>query len=138
VEFELHAEGFTCPVLRTVATTGQGISELLQALDKVGQTIAFRGLSTAPALDHLGVATAAAIEQALAFYQSLGLEEIDPGLHHIALRVPDLAAAVARLEARGARLLHPPQPLTGGQLHVFVHPSSTGGILLELIQENNQ
>jgi methylmalonyl-CoA epimerase len=57
------------------------------------------------------------------------------GLHHVAIKVPDLASAVARLKSSGARLLNEPQRGAGGHLYVFVHPSSTGGVLLELIQE---
>ena len=57
------------------------------------------------------------------------------GLHHVAIKVPDLASAVARLKSGGARLLNEPQRGAGGHLYVFVHPSSTGGVLLELIQE---
>jgi methylmalonyl-CoA epimerase len=56
------------------------------------------------------------------------------GLHHVALKVPDLAAAVERLRAAGARLLNEPRAGAGGHIYVFVHPSSTGGVLLELIQ----
>jgi methylmalonyl-CoA epimerase len=56
------------------------------------------------------------------------------GLHHIALKSPDLAAAVARLRAAGVRLLNEPRPGAGGHLYVFVHPASAGGVLLELIQ----
>ena len=57
------------------------------------------------------------------------------GLHHVAIKVPDLRSAVARLKSGGARLLNEPRPGAGGHLYVFVHPSSTGGVLLELIQE---
>jgi len=57
------------------------------------------------------------------------------GLHHVALRVPDLNASVERLKSAGARLLNEPRTGAGGHLYVFVHPSSTGGVLLELIQE---
>ena len=57
------------------------------------------------------------------------------GLHHIAFRVPDLAATVATLKLNGARLLGEPQRGAGGHLYVFVHPSSTGGVLIELIQQ---
>ena len=60
-----------------------------------------------------------------------------PGLHHVALRVPDLDAAIARLTAQGARLLNEPRRGAGGHLYVFVHPASTGGVLLELIQEQS-
>ena len=57
------------------------------------------------------------------------------GLHHVALKVPDLPATVERLKAGGARLLNEPRRGAGGHLYVFLHPSSTGGVLLELIQE---
>jgi len=57
------------------------------------------------------------------------------GLHHVAIKVPDLNAAVNRLKTSGARLLNEPRTGAGGHLYVFVHPSSTGGVLLELIQE---
>lgn len=63
------------------------------------------------------------------------IEKRGEGLHHVAIKVPDLAAAVARLTSSGARLLNDPRPGAGGHLYVFVHPSSTGGVLLELIQE---
>jgi methylmalonyl-CoA epimerase len=63
------------------------------------------------------------------------IEKRGEGLHHIAVKVPDLAAAVQRLRESGARLLNDPRPGAGGHLYVFVHPSSTGGVLLELIQE---
>jgi methylmalonyl-CoA epimerase len=63
------------------------------------------------------------------------IEKRGEGLHHVAIRVPDLAATVERLKTQGARLLNDPRPGAGGHLYVFVHPSSTGGVLLELIQE---
>lgn len=62
------------------------------------------------------------------------IETRGEGLHHVALRVPDLAATVARLRSAGARILNEPREGAGGHLYVFVHPSSTGGVLLELIQ----
>ena len=63
------------------------------------------------------------------------IEKRGEGLHHIALRVPDLDAAVERLRTSGARLMNEPRHGAGGHLYVFVHPASTGGVLLELIQE---
>jgi methylmalonyl-CoA epimerase len=63
------------------------------------------------------------------------IEKRGEGLHHIAVRVRDLGAAVERLRASGARLLNEPRAGAGGHLYVFVHPASTGGVLLELIQE---
>src|SRR5437016_3040097 len=58
------------------------------------------------------------------------------GLYHVAVRVPALRAAVARLRAAGARLLGEPQTGAGGHRYVFLHPASTGGVLLELIEDN--
>lgn len=63
------------------------------------------------------------------------LEKRGEGLHHIAIRVPDLAGSVERLKSAGARLLNEPRAGAGGHIYVFVHPQSTGGVLLELIQE---
>jgi len=58
-----------------------------------------------------------------------------PGLHHVAMRVPDLHAAARRLESAGARLLGTPRRGAGGHLYVFIHPASGGGVLWELIQD---
>jgi methylmalonyl-CoA epimerase len=63
------------------------------------------------------------------------LDKRGEGLHHVAIRVPDLNASVERLKSAGARLLNEPRAGAGGHTYVFVHPSSTGGVLLELIQE---
>ena len=62
------------------------------------------------------------------------IEKRGPGLHHVALRVPDLNATIARLEAAGVRLLGAPQQGAGGHTYVFVHPAASGGVLWELIQ----
>ncbi|HZS56736.1 MAG TPA: methylmalonyl-CoA epimerase [Bryobacteraceae bacterium] len=63
------------------------------------------------------------------------LSKRGPGLHHIALRVDDLAGSIERLKASGARLLNDPQTGAGGHRYVFIHPASAGGVLLELIQK---
>ena len=58
------------------------------------------------------------------------------GLHHVCLRVPDLPATVAHLKKDGVRLVsNDIKTGAGGHQYVFVHPSSTGGVLLELVQE---
>ena len=57
------------------------------------------------------------------------------GIHHVAIKVPDLTAAIDRLKASGARILNEPRAGAGGHLYSFIHPASTGGVLLELIQE---
>jgi methylmalonyl-CoA epimerase len=57
------------------------------------------------------------------------------GLHHVSLRVPDLSAAVARLKKDGVRLVSNEIKVgAGGHRYVFVHPSSAGGVLLELVE----
>jgi len=56
-----------------------------------------------------------------------------PGIHHVALRVPDFAGTIATLKDSGARLLSEPRIGAGGHRYVFVHPASAGGVLLELI-----
>ena len=60
------------------------------------------------------------------------------GLHHIALRVENLAAVVERMKRVGLRLINSePQRGAGGHRYVFVHPQSAGGVLLELIEDSN-
>jgi methylmalonyl-CoA/ethylmalonyl-CoA epimerase len=58
-----------------------------------------------------------------------------PGLHHLTLRVPDIRSLIARLRQRGVKLIdEEPRLGAGGSLIAFVHPSSTGGVLIELKQ----
>ena len=63
------------------------------------------------------------------------LEKRGPGIHHITLRVEDIAAALAELKARGVRLINE-QPRDGaeGARVAFIHPSSAHGVLVELKQ----
>ena len=172
-----RADGWTPPIVRTVATDGTGIDELMEAVERARGLVKKRQPAAgAPRIDHLGIAVKS-IEASLGFYAGqLGmqvasretvapekvkvamlpaggprLELLEPteadsvigrflekrgeGLHHVALRVPDLAAAVERLKAGGARILNEPRRGAGGHEYVFVHPGSTGGVLLELIQE---
>lgn len=57
------------------------------------------------------------------------------GLHHVCMRVPDLPAAVEKLKNDGVRLVSEEIKIgAGGHRYVFVHPSSTGGVLLELVE----
>ena len=56
------------------------------------------------------------------------------GLHHVCMRVPDLEASVAKLKNDGVRLVSNEIKVgAGGHRYVFVHPQSTGGVLLELV-----
>ena len=64
------------------------------------------------------------------------LEKNRPGIHHVCLEVDDVAAALAKLKAGGVRLINEtPVPGAHHCLVAFVHPASTGGILLELSQK---
>jgi methylmalonyl-CoA/ethylmalonyl-CoA epimerase len=63
------------------------------------------------------------------------VEKRGPGLHHITLRVVDIAAVLAQLKARGVRLIdESPRPGAHGSLVAFIHPSSAHGVLVELKQ----
>lgn len=57
------------------------------------------------------------------------------GMHHLCVEVDDVAARLADLKARGVRLIdEQPRIGAGGALVAFVHPASTGGVLIELTQ----
>ena len=63
------------------------------------------------------------------------IEAKGEGIHHLAIRVDDLEAALAELKEKGVRLIdEKPRKGAGGALIAFIHPKATGGILLELSQ----
>jgi methylmalonyl-CoA epimerase len=58
------------------------------------------------------------------------------GLHHVSLQVDDLAGTVERLKRNGVRLVSNEIKVgAGGHLYIFVHPSSAGGVLIELTED---
>jgi LAO/AO transport system kinase len=186
-------------VLKTVATTGEGIEALLRVLDSLAANGKRASGAKAPAslsrsgvapdlqedtvprgieravLDHLGIAVRS-IEASRGLYEALGvvvsgIEEVaqervrvamltvgesrielleatdadsvvgrflakrGEGLHHVALGVPDLAAAVERMKERGVRLVSEQIQIgAGGHRYVFVHPQNANGVLLELVE----
>jgi methylmalonyl-CoA/ethylmalonyl-CoA epimerase len=62
-----------------------------------------------------------------------------PGLHHVAYRVDDVAAALERFRAEGARLIdEAPRAGSRETLIAFVHPRAMGGVLVELVQERTR
>lgn len=64
------------------------------------------------------------------------LDKRGEGLHHVALHVDDLPAMVERMKQAGARFISEQIKIgAGGHAYVFVHPASTGGVLLELVSE---
>jgi LAO/AO transport system kinase len=175
-----HAE-WVPPVVRTVATTGGGVPELMEAVRRcvtvrsgrrvrVGHNAMANGLR----LDHLGVAVKS-IALARGFYETLGLavsheeavehekvktamlplgesriELLEPteddstigkflakrgeGLHHIAVHVDGIDEMFVKLSAQGMRLASDAVRVgAGGHRYFFVHPASTGGVLLEIV-----
>ncbi len=64
------------------------------------------------------------------------LENKGEGVHHIAYRVDDVAAALAEVEQKGVRLIDKaPRGGAEGLSIAFLHPKSTGGVLTEFCQE---
>src|SRR5438046_5901773 len=60
------------------------------------------------------------------------------GLHHVCLKVPDLTVTVQKLKSDGVRLISEDIKVgAGGHRYVFVHPSSAGGVLLELVESGH-
>jgi len=191
VEAEIHAmQGLAYeepgvwmpPVVRTVATTGEGLDALMESVhlcavekeqadrQRIGRLV-HEGLG----LDHLGIAVRS-IAAARGFYETLGLrvsheetiehekvktamlplgetriELLEPteeesvvgrflakrgeGLHHIALHVEGIDEVFNRLKAEGIRLASDEVRVgAGGHRYFFVHPASTGGVLVELVE----
>src|SRR6187397_2850811 len=63
------------------------------------------------------------------------LDKRGAGMHHVALRVDDIDAALAHLRSRGIRLIDDkPRPGAEGALVAFIHPSAAQGVLVELKQ----
>jgi LAO/AO transport system kinase len=172
------------PVVRTVATTGEGVQELMETvrrcavensvrrerMDDFAGQMRQHGLR----LDHLGVVVKS-IAGARGFYEALGLvvsheetvehEQVKTamlplgesrielleatkedstigrflakrgeGLHHIAVHVDGIDAMFARLSKQGVRLASDAVRVgAGGHRYFFVHPASTGGVLLEIV-----
>lgn len=58
-----------------------------------------------------------------------------PGIHHIALAVADVAAALARLREEGVALIdEAPRPGKNGSRVAFIHPRATQKVLFELVE----
>ncbi|MBI3739867.1 MAG: methylmalonyl-CoA epimerase [Chloroflexi bacterium] len=58
-----------------------------------------------------------------------------PGMHHICLEVDDIEGMMAQLKAKNVRLINEePRTAADGKKYAFIHPESTGGVLVELYQ----
>ncbi len=65
------------------------------------------------------------------------LEKKGQGIHHLCFEVEDIRAELVRLEAAGVELVdRVPRQGAHGTLVAFLHPKSTGGVLIELAQKN--
>ncbi|MCL4869350.1 MAG: methylmalonyl-CoA epimerase [Anaerolineae bacterium] len=63
------------------------------------------------------------------------LQKRGPGIHHICFEVEDISQSLARLKARGIQLINEEPTIgTGGKKIAFIHPKSTGGVLVELYE----
>jgi GTPase len=193
VEAEIHAmQGLAPeepgvwmpPVVRTVATTGEGVEALMESVrlcavekQRTGRRQVRRLVDDGLRLDHLGIAVRS-IAAARGFYEMLGLrvsheetvehekvktamlplgetciELLEPtdeesvvgrflasrgeGLHHIALHVEGIDEVFNKLKAEGVRLASDAVRIgAGGHRYFFVHPASTGGVLVEIVEGN--
>lgn len=174
--------GWTVPVVKTSAATGDGVAELMKAIWRCRDykrlhTVAKgvkSGLGESIRLDHLGIAVRS-IASARIIYESLGLrvtheetvahervhtamlpvgetrlelleatekdstigrflEKRGEGLHHVALHVQGIDATFERLRGEGVRLASESVRVgAGGHRYFFVHPTSAGGVLLEIV-----
>lgn len=67
------------------------------------------------------------------------IEKRGPGIHHICIEVDDIVAKLAEMKAKGAQLIdETPKKGAGGHLIAFVHPKSTAGVLIELVQKEGE
>lgn len=58
-----------------------------------------------------------------------------PGMHHICLQVDDIAGMLSQLKQKNIRLINEePRKADDGKQYAFIHPESTGGVLVELYQ----
>jgi methylmalonyl-CoA epimerase len=63
------------------------------------------------------------------------IERRGPGIHHVALAVDDIDAALARMRGAGVRMIDDePRPGAGGTRVAFAHPKAMGGVLVELVE----
>ena len=62
------------------------------------------------------------------------LESHGPGIHHLALSTPDIEAALSQARACGVEVIDDePRPGAWGHEVAFLHPKSTGGVLIEFV-----
>ncbi len=124
VGIAVHSLDESLPLFESI-TGGKGYGR--ERVDAQGVEVVFLGSGDgrlellAPTRDDSGVAK---------FLAKRG-----PGMHHLCYRVHDVAAELERYRAAGAQLIdEAPRPGAAGHLVAFIHPKSTGGVLVELLQ----
>ncbi len=65
------------------------------------------------------------------------LEKRGEGVHHICYAVPQLDAALEKIRKGGLNVLGEPKPGADGRRVIFIHPKSTFGVLIELVEDND-
>lgn len=63
------------------------------------------------------------------------IDKKGPGMHHLCIEVEDIEAAIAHLQAKGVRLINEEPKERDGWRYAFVHPKSTGGVMIELYEK---
>lgn len=131
-------------MIRKIDHLGLAVKDLEQRLrfyeDKLGLSVAgretVRSQGVNVAFIPVGETRLELLEPAAADSPITGfLEKRGEGFHHVCFQVDDIDAAHQRLADSGARLITPkPVPGAEGCRVLFIHPSETGGVLVELSQ----
>lgn len=133
------------PVLTDIDHVGLAVGDLDAAVEHYRRTL---GMEPA----HREVVQSQGVEEVLflvgtSYIQLVGalgpetpvgrfLAKRGPGLHHVGLRVDDVAATLEKLKSEGVPLIdEAPRPGSRGTTIAFVHPKGMGGVLVELVQE---
>lgn len=138
------AEGTLACVFRSIDHIGVAVADLDAAIalhrDAFGMTLVHRetvaSQGVEAALLDVGDSHVELLEP-LADDTPVGrfLAKRGPGLHHVAYRVDDVAAALDELRSAGVRLIdEAPRDGIRGSHVAFLHPSASGGVLTELVQ----
>jgi len=130
VNFPLDHVGIAVPSIEAVLPfyemlTGQSAT-IVERIESQGVDVAFIGETTR--IELIQPIRADSTVQRF-------LDRRGAGLHHIAYRVSDIRAELDRLRAAGVRLIdEEPRAGAEGHLVAFLHPSASGGVLIELVQ----
>lgn len=123
-----------------VAVAVPNLDDAAEALSRLGLKVGHREIISEQGVEILSLSggeVALELLRPLRADSPIGkfLARRGPGLHHIALAVPDLPAALDRMRRNGVQLIDErPRHGGGGRQIAFLHPRSTAGVLVELVQ----